>query len=875
MTVVIVTVAAVALIDAKASAPSSRRGDFKPPVPTRSAYGGLPPSFEENRGQTDPRVKFLAHGGGYTLFLTPTEAVLKLRAPSPVKKKAGALPIAFHPESIEQQKFSVVRIHLEGAKADAQASGIDQLPGHSNYFIGKDRTKWRTAITTYGGARFEGIYPGINLVYRGTQGRLEYDFVVAPNAGPSRIKMNIEGTDDLALDREGNLVLKTASGEVIQKAPLIYQEMHGARHPVAGGYVLTGKHSVAFKLGAYDRSVPLTIDPLMTYVSYLGGSGGDVGNAVAVDSSGAAWVTGNSYSTDFPMTSGNFQSMNFGNGDIFITKVSPDGSTREFSTYAGGSQNDAATGIAIDPLGNAYVTGTTQSSDYPVTQGAYDTTLASSQAAFVTGLDPNGGLIYSTFVGGTGSSSSSGIAVDATSNAFLTGNAQPGFPASGSCTTGEGCAFVAELNPIGTELISAQFLGGASYRGDAVGVDGQDNVYLLAEFNSKQINGKVAQIEKIDNAGSVVFSTEIVVGPYGVYPLSLSVDSAGDARFLIEENGSRNVLFYLDPNNNLTQQTAPIQGGNAIALGPTKNLFLAGQIARGQLSTTPSAYQVSPANGDHAFLAELDPTGQFVLYATYLAGSGFDAGLAVAVDSNGNAYVTGNTNSDDFDVTEGVFQPSYGGDTDAFVARIDPFPTIAAPISTATATATVTATLNATATATLTATATVARTPLPTRVPSQTASPSMTPSQVATLTSTAIVVATPTSSATPTITPTSTPTPVGPFVMGPPQINFGKVKVGSTSRVRFVQIANPKRNRGMATISGMQLSSQMIGASGGFTIEGSKSTCATGTGLARGKWCWVAVTFTPPSEGITSDNLMIWGNVTNSGHSIGMVGIGK
>jgi hypothetical protein len=215
---------------------------------------------------------------------------------------------------------------------------------------------------------------------------------------------------------------------VIQKAPLIYQEMHGARHPIAGGYALTGKHSVAFKLGAYDHNAPLIIDPLLTYVSYLGGSGGDVGNAVAVDASGAAWVTGNTYSTDFPITSGNFQSRNFGNGDIFITKVSPDGSTREFSTYAGGSQNDAATGIAVDPSGNAYVTGTTQSSDYPVTQGAYETTLGSGQAAFVTGLDPNGGLIYSTFVVGASSSSSSGIAVDASSNAFLTGNAQPGFP---------------------------------------------------------------------------------------------------------------------------------------------------------------------------------------------------------------------------------------------------------------------------------------------------------------------------------------------------------------------------------------------------------------------------------------------------------------
>ena len=306
-------------------------------------YGHLPLSFEENRGQTDPRVKFLARGGGYSLFLTPTEAVLKLRAPSSAKKqtKPGAMPIAFHPESIEKPKFSVVRIRLEGANPNSTASGVDALPGRSNYFIGKDHAKWRTGIATYGGVRFESVYPGINLVYRGTQGRLEYDFVIAPNADPSRIKMNVDGADALSLDRDGNLVIKTAGGEVIQKAPVIYQESHGARHPVAGGYALMGKHSVTFKLGAYDRSAALIIDPLLTYVSYLGGSGGDSGVAIAVDSTGEAWVTGTTVSTDFPISAHPLQTHNFGSVDVFITKVSTDGSTLLYSTYAGGSENDS------------------------------------------------------------------------------------------------------------------------------------------------------------------------------------------------------------------------------------------------------------------------------------------------------------------------------------------------------------------------------------------------------------------------------------------------------------------------------------------------------------------------------------------------------
>ncbi len=209
----VIAVAFGAIAAAQSPSPVTAPKAAKPQV--RDAYGHLPLSFEENRGQTDAQVKFLARGGGYSLFLTPSEAVLKLRAPSSSKNpKPGAMPIAFHPED-GKQKLSVVRIQLEGANPNSTASGVDALPGRSNYFIGKDRSKWRTGIATYGGVRFESVYPGVNLVYRGTQGRLEYDFLIALNADPSRIKMNVEGAEDLRIDGAGNLVIKTADGEVI------------------------------------------------------------------------------------------------------------------------------------------------------------------------------------------------------------------------------------------------------------------------------------------------------------------------------------------------------------------------------------------------------------------------------------------------------------------------------------------------------------------------------------------------------------------------------------------------------------------------------------------------------------------------------------
>ncbi len=496
--IIVAVFATLAAAASYATAPQSKQTASAPVTKTagpRDAYGHLPLSFEESRGQTDSRVKFLARGGGYSLFLTPTEAVLKLRAQSAAKnpRRPGALPKRLLRASTEKQ-FSVVRIGLENANANSSARGVDLLRGRSNYFIGKDRSKWRTGIATYGGIRFESIYPGISLVYRGTQGRLEYDFVVAPNADPSRIRMSIEGADHLSLDRDGNLIIKTPGGEVVQKAPIIYQETHDTRHPVAGGYALLGKRSIAFKLAAYDRSAPLIIDPLLTYVSYLGGSGIDEGTAIAVDSTGAAWVTGETTSTDFPTTTNAFQPDNYGSSNVFITKVSPDGTALIYSTYAGGTGNDSPIGIGLDSFGNAYVTGFTDSSDYAVSSGAYQ---VSPGNIFVTALDSTGGLIYSTYLGspakvgpgGIPELDLAGIAVDGSGEAFVAGGAGAGIPLAGnpyqsSCPSADqflggnpDCGFVTKLNPPGTSLVYSTLVGNA-VDVNAIGIDAAGEAYI-------------------------------------------------------------------------------------------------------------------------------------------------------------------------------------------------------------------------------------------------------------------------------------------------------------------------------------------------------------------------------------------------------------
>ena len=379
------------------------------------AFGKVPLHFEANRAQTDPRVQFLARGGGYTLFLTPTETVLVLTR-------------------------TVVRMTALGANPEPRASGQAELPGKANYFRGNDRRKWDTNVPTYARVRYRDLYPGIDLIYYGTQGQLEYDFVLAPGADAGQVVLRFEGADKIEVDGHGDLVLQTATGALRQRKPVLYQQGADGRRAVAGGYVLKGADRVGFQVGGYDRSRPLVIDPVLVYSTYLGGSGDDFFGRIAVDDSGSAYVTGGTRSADFPTTPGTVQAALRGTLDAFVTKLDPTGTAIVYSTYLGGSGDrfgtgDAGSGIAVDSDGNAYVTGGTFSADFPTTPGAFQTTLGGLSDAFVTKLDPTGSaLVYSTYLGGRANTVStgeggSGIAVDVDGNAYVTGTTENGdFP---------------------------------------------------------------------------------------------------------------------------------------------------------------------------------------------------------------------------------------------------------------------------------------------------------------------------------------------------------------------------------------------------------------------------------------------------------------
>src|SRR5438094_386668 len=390
------------------------------------AYGKLPLHFEGNRGQTHEDVRFLARGPGYSLFLTPTDAVLTLIKPESLARKPAARSRA---ESRKPVTGTVLRMSFAGANPAARVAGLEELPGKANYFIGNDPAKWRTNVPTYAKVHYGEVYPGIDLVYYGKQRQLEDDFVVRPGADPGAIALRFAGADKVEVDDvQGDLVIHTAAGTLRQRKPFIYQEVGGVRKEIPGGYVLTGEHQVGFKVAPHEASRALVIDPVLSYSTYLGGGADDRGRAIAVDADGNAYLTGRTFSPDFPTTAGAFQTTPPTVSSGFVTKLNPAGSVSLiYSTYlpAGGS------GIAVDASGNVYVTGGT-GIDFPTTAGAFQTTYGGGiDDGFVAKLDPTGSaLVYSTYLGGSGGDVISGLAVAAAANADVTGfTASADFPA--------------------------------------------------------------------------------------------------------------------------------------------------------------------------------------------------------------------------------------------------------------------------------------------------------------------------------------------------------------------------------------------------------------------------------------------------------------
>jgi len=440
-----------------------------------SAFANLPLCFEANRGQTDASVKFLARGKGYTLFLTPSETVLSLPAAS------------------QGQKFDAVRMKLKGAHADPIVQGLELLPGYSNYLIGDNQKKWHTNVERYSKVAYKQVYPGIDMVYYGNQGNLEYDFVVAPGANPGLIRMDFKGAKKLELDKQGNLIMSLKDGRLAFNAPIIYQKTGDARKPVQGRFVLASKSQVRFEVGDYDKSKELVIDPSVMYSTYLGGTVEDRINAIALDSSGNIYMAGLSVSASFPTpnnpgsaSAGMIQATTAGGMDAIVIKINANG-TVAWATFLGGSGIDVANAIAVDGAvpPKVYITGATSSVNFSTAAPCYQATNAGGTDAFVAAINGNGtGLIYSTYLGAPGEDFGNGIAVDSAGNAYVTGQASASFPKTpGSYTAVGGAtdAFVCKFSAAGNISYST-ILGGTGIDiGRGIAIDSVGNAYVCGQ----------------------------------------------------------------------------------------------------------------------------------------------------------------------------------------------------------------------------------------------------------------------------------------------------------------------------------------------------------------------------------------------------------
>jgi hypothetical protein len=665
-------------------------------------YGQLPLAFEKNEGQADASVRFLSRGRGYAFALTPKGAALRLN---------GA-----------KDESATVSWNAVGANPNARITGESVLPGTSNYFHGNDPKQWHTGVVNYSSVRYASIYQGVDLVYHGNHRQVEYDFIVAPNANPKQIRLAFQGVESVRIGDHGELILHTALGDLVQPRPTVYQELDGRRQIVDGRYTKAANNQVGFALGDYDHNRALVIDPVLLYSTFFGGTDFEEGLTIDIDSSGNAYITGLMVSYPFPGISGSsIQSTPGGDYDSFVTKINAAGTAVIYSTYLGGDGgNEYSESAAVDASGNIYVTGGTNSSNFPgVTGGSIQSSFGGGwRDGFLTKINAAGNaIVYSTYLGGTDDDLGTSVAVDSSGNAVVVGfTGSSSFPAvSGSSLQptygGNGDAFVVKVDPTGTAIYST-YLGGTGGDGAlSVALDSSSNAYIAggtdtsafpgvsgSSLQSSHAGSGDAFITKLNAAGSAIVWSTYLGGTAGDSALGIALDSSGNivvagstdstsfpgvtGSSLQPTHAGSNEQFVTKINSGGTAILwSTFLGGNdydfmpwnALALDGSDNVYIGG----GTLTTSypgvnGSSIQPTFGGASDAFVVKINAAGTAIVYATYLGGTGDDSIYAIAVDASGNLYATGSTDSTTFPGVDGSsLQPAYGGGTgDAFIVKI-------------------------------------------------------------------------------------------------------------------------------------------------------------------------------------------------------------
>jgi uncharacterized repeat protein (TIGR01451 family) len=594
----------------------SRQTDAQ--VRAHSLLSGLPLRFEPNQGQgnldpADARARFVARGPGFGLFLGSEGATLTLLSRDRFRQNPAA-------------QIHAVQMKLSGANQVPTLSGLDLLPGKSNYLLGNDPQKWRTGVPHYARVRYESIYPGINLVFYGDQGQLEYDFQVAPGADPGQAELEFRGADEVQV-KDGALVIRTGQGNVALQAPRVYQEIAGERRSVVGKFVLRGANRAGFAIGSYDRSRELIIDPILTFSTYFGGTGDERATSVAVDGTGDIYLAGSTTSADLPTTLGT--TLTGAGPNVYVAKITPPlgspAATLDYVTYLGGNGQDIPAGIKVDGAGQPYVAGTTSSSNFPTTTTAYQPSLPAAnvgkQHVFVTQLRADATApLYSTYLSGNGVDLATGMAINAGGQVFVTG------------TTTSNETSTADQFPA-TNLPQA-----VPYQPSSKAAPG------VPQFFVTEVN-PAAQ-----GQGSIPYSTYFGGGTFnGVFdPLTPQVDPPAIGGGIAVDT-SNNVYF-----TGTTKYIFTGCAGCSATDFPILNAFqpCLDTAPPASVGTSPSCSNTTASASD-AFVAKLNlnphvPQGSQLVWSTYLGGTGDDSSAGVAVDSGAaNVYVVGTTNSTD------------------------------------------------------------------------------------------------------------------------------------------------------------------------------------------------------------------------------------
>ncbi len=628
--------------------------------------------FEENKGQFDKKVNFFARGTkGFNLFLTSTEAVYVISdtfSKSDITtSKIKALSNPQTNTEAQKQKAVAVYMTLNGANQTAGFNGLQLLEHQTNYFKGSDESKWQTTIPNYQSVRANQIYNGIDVIWHGQKsGGVQADFVAHPNADLSQIEWSIEGAKNVEITATGDLLIKTKYGDIKQLKPRLYQESNNLLTEVGSKFIVSKAKSGTLptvKIEADDfQAETETIETKvltgeLAFSTFLGGSGAEFGNSVAIDNIGNTYITGSSNSILFPTTPGTFDPSINGSEDVFVTKLNASGSALIYSTFIGGGGLDQAFAIKVDSSGNAYVTGRTfdAMTDYPTTVGVFNPNHNGTYDAFVTKLNPAGSaLIYSTFIGGGNDEQGFGIAVDSLGSAYITGLTREN--ASGSLfpttigafdTTQNGSedAFVSKFNPSGSALVYSTFIGGnnTDFAG-GIAIDTAGNAYLTGRTNST-----------------------LTPLPTTVGAFDTSQNGNYDA-FVTKLNAAGSALVYstfLGGDND--------DSGYSISIDSSQNTFLTGFTRSTGFPTTLGSYDTAQNGNADVFVTKVNSTGSILMYSTFLGGSETDIGYGIFNDASGNAYISGLTVDADinFPTTSGAFDTTHNGGGDVFVSKIN------------------------------------------------------------------------------------------------------------------------------------------------------------------------------------------------------------